>query len=153
MESAETPSNWGHDMNANNISVTEFEKLIAEAYEQKRKVKEMKELLEAEEAVLTAQQNTLMVYMEALGKTTYKSNHGTVSIKNKFSVKVPADPEAKAMFFAWLEENGLFEEYATVNSQKLNALYNSKLEEIGDPDFTFPGIGAGTSYKTISLLK
>lgn len=133
------------------ISVPAFEKLISELYAQNRKVKTMQEAVDAETAILTQLKNKVMSYLEEYEKDKYSSNEGTISVQNKFSVQVPKDPENKGRFFEWLRAKGIFDSTITVHSATLNSLYNSMLEESGDPDFEIPGVGKGTHYKILSI--
>jgi len=133
------------------ITVPEFEKLCSKMYAQHRKVKDISEELELETAELSAMKTQVMAYMEDFDKEKYSSNEGTISVQNKFSVTVPKDEEKKQQFFAWLKTKGIFDGTITVHSATLNSLYNSMLQESGDPDFEIPGIGKGTHYKILSI--
>lgn len=144
-----TPS-WGED-DATQISVPAFEKLCSELYTQNRKVKEMQKEVDAETETLTALKTKVMAYLEEFEKDKYSSNEGTITVQNKFSVQVPKDEEKKQTFFNWLKEKGIFDGTITVHSATLNSLYNSMLEESGNPDFEIPGVGRGTHYKILSI--
>lgn len=133
------------------ITVPAFEALCAELYAQNRKVKTMQEAVDEESKILNQLKTKVMNYMEEYEKEKYSSNEGTLSIQNKFSVQVPKDPENKTRFFEWLRTKGIFDTTITVHSATLNSLYNSMLEESGDPDFEIPGIGKGTHYKILSV--
>lgn len=133
------------------ISVPEFEKVCAELYAQSRKVKGLQATIDTETEMLTKLKARVMAYMEEFEKDKYSSNEGTLTVQNKFSVQVPKDEEKKLQFFNWLKEKGIFDGTITVHSATLNSLYNSMLEESGDPDFEIPGIGKGTHYKILSI--
>lgn len=133
------------------ISVPAFETLISELYAQNRKIKAMQETIDAETETLNGLKKKVLEYMEEFGKDKYSSNMGTISVQNKFSVQVPKDAEQKQKFFDWLKEKGIFDGTITVHSATLNSLYNSMLEESGDPDFEIPGVGRGTYYKILSI--
>lgn len=138
-------------MEKQELTVSAFEGLIAQMYKQHRKVKAMQDELDTETKVLTDLKNQVLLCMEELDKDKYASDMGTVSVQNKFSVQVPKDEEKKQAFFAWLRDKEIFESTITVHSATLNSLYNSMLQESGDPDFEIPGIGKGTHYKTLSI--
>jgi hypothetical protein len=98
----------------------------------------------------------LISSLEASGLDSFKGSQGNYSVINRMSVKVPASPEEKAEFFNWLREKGLFEAYATVNSQSLNKLYRESIEEAaeqGVADFKIPGIGEPNFSKTLSFRR
>lgn len=128
-----------------------FEVLVAEMYDQRVIVKAVEEELEKEKSKLEELKHKVLVLLENAGKSNYKSERGTVSIVNKFSVETPKALEDKRNFFKWLHEKGIFEEYTTVNSAKLNSLYNEQLELSNDPNFKIPGIGEAKHYKQLSI--
>ncbi len=148
--SEETP-NWFDDEDLTPIDVPEFEKLCSQMYHQHRKIKEMEECVKDHNSILNKMKAKVMAYMEDFAKNKYSSNEGTISIQDKFSVQVPKDEEKKQQFFDWLKEKGIFDGTITVHSATLNSLYNSMLEESGDPDFEIPGVGKGTHYKILSI--
>lgn len=93
--------------------------------------------------------------LESTGKSSYKSNCGTVMRSRTYSVRVPVTDEAKRQFFGWLESKGpeVYWRYTTVNSQSLNSLYKAEREiavEEGDVDWTIPGLEAPTLRVTLS---
>ena len=142
--------NFGHS-EAKPLDLAAFEMLVAELYDQREKVKSMEEAVDNEKGHLEGLKAKVMTCLDQAGKSNYKSERGTVSVVNKFSVETPKELEAKKAFFEWLEQRGLFDEYATVNSAKLNALYNEHLEISGDPNFKIPGIGEAKHYKQLSI--
>jgi len=144
---------WNEDLNADILSVPEFEQLCEDVFAQNKKVKDADAIVEAHKDVLTAMKAKLMGLMEQLGKTKYSSNNGTVFTKDAFSVKIPRDPENKEKFMTWLKEKGIFDAMVTVNSASLVKLYNDSLEASGDPDFAIPGITEVTSYRTLTVRK
>lgn len=149
MESA--IESFGFDDPTQEISVKDFEALIEIAYKKKAEVKALEEVAEAEKIVLKEHEAKIMAFMEQLGKSSYKSNHGTVVVSEKCSVTTPKDPESKKALFAWLEEKGIFDDYVSVNSQKLNSLFNAEVESTNNPSFRLPGVEAPKYYKTLSL--
>lgn len=153
MEAGATAPGWAEDGidKPEPITVPEFEKLISELYAQNRKIKSMQEAIDDETKTLTMLKSKVMAYLEEYEKEKYSSNEGTLSVQNKFSVQVPKDPESKGRFFEWLRAKGIFDATITVHSATLNSLYNSMLEESGDPDFEIPGVGKGTHYKILSI--
>lgn len=83
--------------------------------------------------------------------------HGFLFFKEvKSSVVTPKTVEDKQKLFDYLKEKGIFMEFASVNSQSLNALYKSLAEEAlkeGVLDFRMPGVPEPTSYTTLKLRK
>lgn len=132
------------------LELQKFEKYVDEVAEQALKVKEIKGYLEEANGTLTKMKNRLMYMLEKMGKTSYKGNSATLSLKNKFSVKVPKDEEEKMKLFKWLKEKQISMQYLTVNSASLNSLYNSFLESEG-AGFELPGVEQPKSYATLSV--
>jgi len=144
--------NFGHEpVGAENFSLKDFEDLIQKLYLLRSVVKDMEAELDQKKTELEGVKEQVMSALEASGKSSYKSERGTVTVTNKFSVQVPQDLDSKKAFFAWLNERGIFEDYATVHSSRLNSLYNEHLEISGDPDFKIPGLGPAKHYKTLSI--
>jgi hypothetical protein len=83
-------------------------------------------------------------YLKELGRKSYASEHGTLSIVEKWRVNLPGSREEKEKLFHWMHEKGIFWEYATVNSNSLNKLHGDeweKAKEAGEGmDFQLPGI-------------
>lgn len=142
---------FGHEETGQQLDLGAFEALVQSLYKQRDLVKSMEADVDKAKALLDESKAKVMKALELSGKSNYKSELGTISVVNKFSVETPKELEAKKAFFGWLTERGIFEEYATVNSMKLNALYNEQLEISGDPDFKIPGIGEAKHYKQLSV--
>lgn len=145
------PSTWGYENPNAEVSIKDFEELVASAYADKKAAKELEDRAEEIKEKLKEKQIKIEAIMDQLGKEIYKSDSGTVTLKTSLSVATPKEQEAKAAFFAWLEEQGLFYEYASVDSKKLNTLFNSLAK--GDPSYTVPGIEKPKPFKTLKLLK
>jgi hypothetical protein len=61
----------------------------------------------------------------------------------KEGFRVPKDLESKKMFFAYLENKGVFDELISVNSNTLNSWAQAEIdaaEEAGNFDFQLPGL-------------
>jgi hypothetical protein len=90
--------------------------------------------------------------LEALERTSYKSNHGTFSIIYKDSFKI----EDKKKFFNWYaEEYGpdALLAFATVHSATLNAFANEFVENSGDIGMEIPGLELNSSQPVPSMRK
>lgn len=115
-------------------------------------------LYEKNELLEETEQNFLN-HLKELGKTSYKSNVGTISKVEKWRVNLPDSPEAKEELQAYLIERGL-KSMLTVNSNTLNSYYMQEWEivkESGDPEaamnFSIPGLKEPKLYETISFRK
>lgn len=98
----------------------------------------------------------LIAMLESVNKDDYSvKGLGKFKVTHKLSVRVPDSPENKEAFFKWVEEkygrDGL-NKYRTVNSNSLNSLYNSVLEECVTKGESFEGItGIGEPTTRSSL--
>ncbi len=144
-------SDWFEEKELTPVQVQEFEAMCEDMYSRKASIDEIKDILKTQEDILNKMKLKIMAYMEDFGKTKYVTNRGTVYISEKFSVKVPKDPEKKAEFYAWLDSKGIKDALTTVHSATLNALYNEELKASGDPQFSIPGIDEPTSYKQLQM--
>jgi len=94
--------------------------------------------------ILEQAEARMLEMLQEAGLTSYRDPIGRqVVLAFRTSVQTPKTDEAKAQFYGWLKEKGMYDAMISVNSQKLNALYKSELEEArdrGDQDFAIPGI-------------
>lgn len=96
-------------------------------------------------------------YLKDLKREDYKSPFGSIRVAQKWRVNMPATEEEKLKFFEYLREKGLFEKYATVHSQSLNAYYMAEWNEakkrgegIG---FGIPGIGEPKLFEDLGIRR
>ena len=134
------------------ITVEELEQLCKTAALQRDVIKKMEEEVKEEKAKLSTLKNEIKDQLVKLDKRTYKSDHGTVYIQTKFSIKTPKTEEEKKAFFDWCKEKEIYWQYATVNSTSLNSLYKSMLESEG-VDFEMPGVAEPTSFDELRMRK
>jgi hypothetical protein len=150
VKTTDVAAQWYEEETNSEITVPEFEDLCEKVFSQNKFCKEIDAHLELEKEILKKMKVKLMALMTEFGKSKYSSNAGTLFKKSEFSVKTPKDPESRELFFAWLKEQGLFDNLISVNSKTLVSLYNSKLEEVG-PEFQMPGITEVTSYESLNI--
>lgn len=140
---------WYDEEDTSPIEVPEFEKLLSEMNKQNQVIKRMKSDIKDQQAIMTKMKTKVLAYFEEFGKTKYSANFGTVYLKTNFTCKTPKTPEEKAALFAWMEEQGIYDQYATVNSKSLNTLYNSMVKE--NSDFIMPGTSDPGFYQTVEI--
>lgn len=129
------------------VTVAELNKLL----EQYVRLDAEKEALEAQvtekNKELATVEGRVTAYLKELGQDEFNSPLAKCEIVEKWRVNLPAGDIAKKEFFDHLRERGIFDKYATVQSNSLNALYFRDQAEYvrqgGDPMlFSMPGIGA-----------
>ncbi len=146
-------------MNSADITISEFEALIGEAYKLDTELDDIKrDQVSPRQKKLEEVEGKILEYLAILEKTSYKSDFGTVVRQNRYSVLTPKTVEQKKAFFLWLKEKGedVYWQYTSVNSNSLNALYKEELEiakENGDLQFSLPGIGEPTVMTSLAKRK
>jgi|TARA_R100000742_G_C4271140_1_gene89987 hypothetical protein len=77
---------------------------------------------------------------------------GRISVVNKYSVRVPKDPENKRKMLDYFKQKGEESDMLlTVHSQTLRSLYNEEKEN--DPHFSIPGVGEPVLDQNLSFTK
>lgn len=151
---------WGADDEKpmDSISLQEFEAICKEVFDRRTALDEAREVLKLQDEELSKLERKVLSYLTHFKKDKHHvTGLGTIGIINRKSVKVPQDATEKQAFFKWLQEKGIFWDYTTVNSQKLNSLYKAEYEIAGEEgrlaDFKIPGVGAPTVFQSISVRK
>jgi hypothetical protein len=101
-------------------------------------------------------ESELLACLTDAGMTNYVSPVGRFMLSFRMSVKTPKTDEDRAAFFAYLKNEGVFEQMITVNSQTLNAFYKSKVAEAqasGRDDLRIPGINEVKNDPVISFRR
>lgn len=139
------------------VTVQELDELISE-------IAEIRELADAKKAELSDLNKKLeslelkaVAYLKELERKSYKTDAGTITIVEKWRVNVPTDPKDKNALFEYLKERGIFDRYATVNSNSLNSFYMEEWENAKQRgegmDFNIPGVGAPKLVEIISFRR
>jgi hypothetical protein len=138
------------------IDMGEFQSLCAEAWKQRAKVDELTRVASEESKKLEELKAKVLAYFEQYElEKQHVPGFGTISVINRFSVKVPQG-DNKLAFFEYLKETGIFEAMATVHSQTLNSWFKEKQEAAlneGNLEFSVPGIDEAKLVKTIGFRK
>lgn len=141
------------------LTITQWEAMIGQAYELDAEVDRIeKETLAPVRKARDELYEKILGHLAQQEISSYKSKHGTIVRMRRYSVRVPADYQAKQKFFHWLhiQSEDLYWKMMTVNSQSLNAFYKEQMElakESGDLNFEIPGIGEPTLMESLSLRK
>lgn len=137
------------------VSVADLDALVKEIVTVRKKSREMTATLAAVNVELEGKKSKLASYLRELGRKSYKTEFGNFTLVEKWRVKLPQTAEDKQKLFAWLTEQGLYDAYATVNSNALNSLYLEEWEiakkEGRGMEFEIPGIAPATRFETTSV--
>lgn len=134
------------------VTVQELDELVKELKEKNQIKDKIEDELKSCNKEIGGLEAKITLYLKELGRESYESPHGKVSIKQKWSVNLPADDLAKREFFEWLRENNIFDKYATVNSRSLQSLFKAEWDEAKKKgegfNFTLPGLLPPKLYET-----
>lgn len=138
------------------VTVTELDGLCEQIFLVNAKCDAIETELELKKKELQALQYKMQQYLEASGKKKWDGSLGTVELYVRSSVKTPKTKEDKELFSNWLVSKGLdpVEEFG-INSQRLNAIYNSELRIAQEEGrlLEIPGVGEPTLFITTKLRK
>jgi hypothetical protein len=137
------------------VTVTDLDALVKEIVQLRKKSREMTASLSAVNVELEAKKSKMAGYLRELGRKSYKTEVGNFTLVEKWRVTLPKTAEDKHKLFDWLEERGLYDTYATVNSNSLNSLYLTEWDiakkEGRGMEFEIPGIAPATRFETTSI--
>ena len=136
------------------VTVEDFEDICLKIKEQRAAVAEKKKERDALQLKLDELEAKAIAMLELSEKTSYKSEHGTVYMTTKESVKIPKALEDKEAFFKYLKELNIYHEVVNVNSQWLNSHFKeakTKAMEEGNILFSIPGINEVTVNQTLGF--
>lgn len=140
------------------ISIQEMNELTTKLREAKAahavKAREEKEA----KLIVTELEEQILACLNEADIPTFVGAGGRVTCVKKLAVRIPDSPENKQKFFKWLEKHQgreVAEHYMTVNSQALNTLYNSLVEEYGNRGeiLEIDGLELPTYRESLSFTK
>jgi hypothetical protein len=139
------------------VTVADLDNLVAAIQAKRQEIEAQEKIVSALNIDLSKLKQTAVHYLKELGREKYQTPFGTISIQQKWRVNMPQTDEDKQALFAHLRERGLFEKYATVNSQSLNSLFMADWEAAqkrGEGmDFHMPGIGEPKLFEDLGIRK
>lgn len=143
-------------MSTEEVTLKDMDALIEEIAAKRNEIDAQAEIVKALNKQLDDLEIKCIGYLKELNRENYQSPVGTIYQIKKWRVSTPKTEADKEAFFAYLKERGLFNQYATVNSNSLNAYYASEFEaakERGEFGFTIPGLSAPSLYETVGFRK
>lgn len=133
------------------ITVEGLNKLCEELAKKEKTKLSHEETLKNTNKEIARLEGQIVGYLEELGQEEFLSPLGKVKIDLKWRVNMPAGDLEKKALFEHLRERGIFDKYATVNSNSLNSLFMKDWEaakERGEGlEFNMPGIAAPKLFK------
>lgn len=138
-------------------TVARMEELSEKIQAKRLEVEAAQDVVKELNKQLASLEMTMLETLKGLGKDSYKSEIGTISIIHRTSFKTPKTPEEKAAFFDYLRAKNMFDALVSVNSQTLNSFCKAELEtaiaEGRGLEFQIPGIGEPTVQEIIGFRK
>jgi len=138
----------------------EFLDKCREVWEQKAVVDNIKDRLKEESGKLEGMKKEVIKTMEAADlQKQHIPGFGTIYRQEKYSVRVPKDPDAKCQLFSWISrhkgEDVLFN-MQSIQSQTLNSFYKEEFAnavEEGNIDFKIDGLSEPEVYYQLGMRK
>lgn len=142
-------------MTGTEMSLAEFDKLGESLVEVDRQIKELEDKVKALQEIKRDLSERVIFVMQQSNKTNYQVGNKKLILNQRASVQTPKTLEEKEAFFKWCEERGVYWQYASVNSQSLNALYKAERDaaaERQDLEWNgIPGVGKESIAYTVSI--
>jgi hypothetical protein len=139
------------------VTVADLDALVRQIFDQKLLIEEAEAGVTVLNKELARLEEKAVVCLEELERDNYKTEFGTIYINEKWRVNMPQTDEDKQALFGFLREKGIFDKYATVNSNSLNSLYMAEweaaIEDGKGMEFSMPGIGAPKLHKALGKRK
>lgn len=128
------------------VTVQELDELIGQIAAKELEVEAHEAVGKSLNKALAELEGRAVSYMKELNRDSYESPHGKIKIEEKWRVNLPQTDLEKREFFDWLRSKGIFDKYATVNSNSLNSLYMAEWKEAQKRGegmtFSIPGVPA-----------
>lgn len=147
------------EVEPSDISVEDLDKAAVE-YANAREIYDVKRATANEAHREMERKKTRLITLLSYAKKKRYSVEGVgdMTVVEKMKVKTPKDIEDKRKMFDWIEERfgeeGMYN-FASINHNSLNSLYNEVSEEFAAKGeiFEMPGVGQPESEKTLQLRR
>ena len=138
---------------AQTVTVAELDKLIEEIVKKENEVLAAEVPYKERKKELLVLEDRMVAYLKDLERDEYASPKGVFKIEQKWRVNMPKEDLDKKALFDHLREREIFDKYATVNSNSLNALFRADWEAAKargeDMTFSMPGVPAPNLYEML----
>lgn len=139
------------------VTVQELDALVKTIFETRIKIEEQEKVVSELNKELANLKAKGVAYLKELGRDSYKTEYGTISILERWRVGLPQTDADKAALLAHLKERGIFDKYVTVNANSLNSLYMADWEDAKERGegmtFGMPGIGEPKLFEDLGMRK
>lgn len=138
------------------MTIDDLEEKVAFYAAKKEFIDGLKDQLRRVEEECRQQEQDILAIFNTHCMDKYFSKLGTIYKRVKFSVKTPKTEDDRKAFFDYLKTRGMFDDLISVNSQTLNAWYQSELQNVKDNGGDFlevPGLNEITTYENVILRK
>ena len=140
------------------MTFEEIDELLQKMYDLDAEIEADKEVMKEKNKRLAKLQEIGLAALKELGREKYKDPKGReIYIHEYWSVKIPAEMEAKKKLFAHFKQRGeeILWKYATVNSNSLKSYYltewNIAKEEGRGMEFQIPGVEPATLFESLGM--
>lgn len=137
------------------VTVAELDDLIKKLADCSNRCDQKAEEMKALNKEYAGLEGRIAAHMEELNREKYDSPYGKFAIKQQWRVNMPQTDQDKQALFEHLRERGIFDKYATVNSNSLNALYMADWRAAQDQGegmtFAMPGVPAPKSFTKLDF--
>jgi hypothetical protein len=144
-------------MSEKSVTVKELDSMIESLFKGRKEIEEDEEKVSEKRVKLEALKAKIVITLKEHERESYKSDFGTVTVSEKWRVKLPDNDLAKKELIEHLRERGLFEKYVTVNSNSLNSLFMADWEAAKKNglgmEFKMPGISDPSLFETLHITK
>ena len=121
-------------------TVAALQELLKCFWMAKQQVNKLKKDLDAAEKTQTEFKDKLLERMQQEGMQRFDGDECFVLVMEKKYVVTPKTKEEKQLLFLWLQKQGVYWDYVSVNYQSLQSLYKEQKEISNEENFTLPGI-------------
>lgn len=143
-------------METREVTVKDLDDLVEEIKLKEELIGEVEEHLKEHNKDLAKLNAKAVLVLKDLERDEYDSPHGKIKIDQKWRVNLPATINDKLEFFEFLRSRGVFDTYATVNSNSLNSFYFAEKNSLPPEDqvlFSMPGIPAPSLFEKLSFKR
>lgn len=153
----EQQMSWFEEKTPTQTTVKEVDTLCELYFVAREQIEEKKAALKEDEENLKKVEAKIIEFLNEYGKSSWKTDRGTLTRVERWSVTTPKSPEDKQAFFEYLKERGVYDDMISVNSRTLQAFYREEQEQAvrsgkvaTELDFKIPGIDEPKMVQTLS---